>query len=208
MEFSVGLMLILLGVLNLTGAMKWLTLKFSPAHPKVHRRTCAPSRAQLAVASSLAFSRGGRGASRRSLNPPARMRAPFAQLGIFHTLRPLFVGIVHGLAGSAAVALLVLSTIREPKVGGALPAGFWRGNYCRHDVDHRGYRAALFVRGIQIRVAQQGPDYRFRAGEFRVRTIYLLPHRAGGGAFHQPSDLDAELTARLRTSAPHPLSQR
>jgi high-affinity nickel-transport protein len=27
----------------------------------------------------------------------------------------LVVGIVHGLAGSAAVALLVLSTIREPK---------------------------------------------------------------------------------------------
>jgi high-affinity nickel-transport protein len=36
-------------------------------------------------------------------------------LGTFHALRPLFVGVVHGLAGSAAVALLVLSTIREPK---------------------------------------------------------------------------------------------
>ena len=37
------------------------------------------------------------------------------RLGLFHALRPLLVGIVHGLAGSAAVALLVLSTIREPK---------------------------------------------------------------------------------------------
>src|SRR2546423_8623128 len=35
MEFSVGLMLILLGVLNLTGAMKWISEKFSPAHPRV-----------------------------------------------------------------------------------------------------------------------------------------------------------------------------
>src|ERR1700730_226190 len=35
MEFSVGLMLILLGVLNLTGAMRYLSEKFSPAHPKV-----------------------------------------------------------------------------------------------------------------------------------------------------------------------------
>ena len=34
MEFSVGLMLILLGVLNLTGAMKWISEKFSPAHPR------------------------------------------------------------------------------------------------------------------------------------------------------------------------------
>jgi len=32
--------------------------------------------------------------------------------------RPLFVGVVHGLAGSAAIALLVLATIRE--VGWAL----------------------------------------------------------------------------------------
>ena len=30
-------------------------------------------------------------------------------------LRPLTVGIVHGLAGSAAVALLVLTTIRDPR---------------------------------------------------------------------------------------------
>src|ERR1700730_10141485 len=35
MEFSVGLMLILLGVLNLTGAMGWISAKFSPAHPQV-----------------------------------------------------------------------------------------------------------------------------------------------------------------------------
>src|SRR5580704_18960976 len=35
MEFSVGLMLILLGVLNLTGALAWITDKFAPAHPKV-----------------------------------------------------------------------------------------------------------------------------------------------------------------------------
>ena len=36
------------------------------------------------------------------------------KLGLYQTLRPLVVGLVHGLAGSAAVALLVLSTIRSP----------------------------------------------------------------------------------------------
>src|SRR3974377_1969426 len=35
MEFAVGLMLLLLGVLNLTGVSKWLSEKFSPAHPHV-----------------------------------------------------------------------------------------------------------------------------------------------------------------------------
>ena len=33
MELAVGLMLILLGILNLTGVTKWLSEKFSPAHP-------------------------------------------------------------------------------------------------------------------------------------------------------------------------------
>ncbi|MFQ5656231.1 MAG: sulfite exporter TauE/SafE family protein [Candidatus Methylomirabilales bacterium] len=34
-----------------------------------------------------------------------------------HTRKPLFVGAVHGLAGSAAVMLLVLSTIQSPLLG-------------------------------------------------------------------------------------------
>jgi len=38
-----------------------------------------------------------------------------ARLGLYQLLRPLLVGIVHGLAGSAAVALLVLATIRDPR---------------------------------------------------------------------------------------------
>ena len=36
------------------------------------------------------------------------------KLGVYQTMRPLVVGLVHGLAGSAAVALLVLSTIKSP----------------------------------------------------------------------------------------------
>jgi high-affinity nickel-transport protein len=114
MEFSVGLMLILLGVLNLTGAMKRISEKLSPAHPRVtgehahlhehdshmhfHWHSHAPA----------AEHHGN------SLPAPSSLRRPFERLGLFHALRPLFVGIVHGLAGSAAVALLVLSAIRDP----------------------------------------------------------------------------------------------
>jgi hypothetical protein len=115
MEFSVGLMLILLGVLNLSGAMHWLTQKFSPSHPKV-----AGGHAHLHEHNSHLHlhwhSHGPAGEHHgERVPPPASLRAPFARLGVFHTLRPLFVGIVHGLAGSAAVALLVLSTIRDPR---------------------------------------------------------------------------------------------
>src|ERR1700686_2774134 len=115
MEFSVGLMLILLGVLNLTGAMRWLTQKFSPSHPKV-----AGGQPHLHEHNShlhLHWHSHGPAEEhhRESLAPPARLRAQLARLGVFHTLRPLFGGIVYGLAGSAAVALLVLSTIRDPR---------------------------------------------------------------------------------------------
>jgi len=38
-----------------------------------------------------------------SLAPPEWLNGAPSRLGIFHTLRPLFVGLVHGLAGSAAL---------------------------------------------------------------------------------------------------------
>ena len=115
MEFSVGVMLILLGVLNLTGAMKWLSEKFSPSHPHV-----AGTHAHLHEHNYLLhFHWHSHSPAQEhhadSLPTPSWLRKPFARLGLFHALRPLLVGIVHGLAGSAAVALLVLSTIRSPK---------------------------------------------------------------------------------------------
>jgi high-affinity nickel-transport protein len=35
-------------------------------------------------------------------------------LSVYQILRPLLIGLVHGLAGSAAVALLVLALIKNP----------------------------------------------------------------------------------------------
>jgi len=117
MEFAVGLMLILLGILNLTGVSKWLSEKFSPSHPHVigeHAHVHEHN-------SHLHYHWHAHQPSREHHGdelPPAKwMTFPFAQLGLFHTLRPLLVGIDHGLAGSAAVALLVLSTIHQPRWG-------------------------------------------------------------------------------------------
>ena len=42
----------------------------------------------------------------------------FARSGLYANIRPFIVGVVHGLAGSAAIALLVLSSIS--KVGLAM----------------------------------------------------------------------------------------
>jgi ABC-type nickel/cobalt efflux system permease component RcnA len=105
MEFCVALMLILLGILNLTGATRWLTELFTPAN-------LARGEVQVAAAGRRA------GASTSTTDTAAVRMEPFfertvGKLGMYQTIRPLVVGLVHGLAGSAAVALLVLSTIKD-----------------------------------------------------------------------------------------------
>jgi hypothetical protein len=52
------------------------------------------------------------------VHPPARLSRALQMVGPAQALRSALVGLVHGLAGSAAVALLVLSTIRG--IAGAL----------------------------------------------------------------------------------------
>ena len=47
--------------------------------------------------------------------PAGRFQTALDRIGLYQVVRPLVVGIVHGLAGSAAIALLVLATIRDPK---------------------------------------------------------------------------------------------
>jgi len=42
------------------------------------------------------------------------MDRTLGKMGFYQVVRPLAVGVVHGLAGSAAIALLVLTTIRVP----------------------------------------------------------------------------------------------
>ena len=96
MEFSVAIMLILLGVLNLTGMMQKITTYFTPAI-SVRTNVLAPPRVE------------GRKARLERL-----LDNSVGRLGLYQCLRPLVIGLVHGLAGSAAVALLVLSTIHDP----------------------------------------------------------------------------------------------
>jgi hypothetical protein len=117
MEFAVGLMLILLGILNLTGVSKWLSEKFSPAHPRVSGEHAHLHEHNSHVHYHWHAHQPAEEHHGDSLPAPSWMGSPFAKLGLFHSLRPFLIGIIHGLAGSAAVALLVLSTIREPRWG-------------------------------------------------------------------------------------------
>lgn len=46
--------------------------------------------------------------------PTARLDRRFGRSHLYLVLRPVIIGVVHGLAGSAAVALLVLPVIQDP----------------------------------------------------------------------------------------------
>ena len=107
MEFSVALMLILLGVLNLTGVMRWITERVAPTKS-------VPATPQPALSVDRISENSGKIKQRVSGGIEFFLDRTIGKLGLYQTIRPLVVGLVHGLAGSAAVALLVLSTIKSP----------------------------------------------------------------------------------------------
>jgi len=110
MELCVGLMLILLGVLNLTGvlrrAMELITIR--RLGPRAH------SHLMYGRLMIHTHDEAGEPILMDSVSVLGWTPQWWKKLGLFHILRPLAVGIVHGLAGSAAVALLVLTTISQP----------------------------------------------------------------------------------------------
>ena len=91
MEFAVAAMLILLGIFNLTGIIRRLQEKFLVNSPMQ-----TPTPFQAAHPKS-------------SPNPSLSLLG----MGLYNVLRPLIIGVVHGLAGSAAVALLVMTAIHD-----------------------------------------------------------------------------------------------
>src|SRR6202167_6645 len=128
MELAVGLMLILLGVLNLTGVTQWITNHFMPAHSHGELTNDQVVNGEVTNKEAIHTHPHAHGsevhAHIHGHNPEVHLHLDqksvggfqnaLARLGLYQLLRPLAVGIVHGLAGSAAVALLVLATIRDP----------------------------------------------------------------------------------------------
>lgn len=109
MELSVGLMLILLGGWNLISFTRSVPVVQAPedtvhSHPHTHGdyiHTHVHGHGPLAHSHNP------------EQNPLARLDRTLGKLTVYQFLRPLVVGIVHGLAGSAAVALLILASIRN-----------------------------------------------------------------------------------------------
>jgi ABC-type nickel/cobalt efflux system permease component RcnA len=113
MEFSVGLMLIVLGAMNIASFMRssrsiLLVQAQSPemthTHPHRHDK----------IVHSHPHIHGSEAHSHVHADSLTWLDRMFGKVGLYRQLRPLFIGVVHGLAGSAAVALLILATIRNP----------------------------------------------------------------------------------------------
>ena len=111
MELSVGVMLIMLGIMNLTGMLRWITESVTPGNSATHTHIHAHGDYVHAHTHSHAPENHGHA---ESATPVGWLDRTFGRLGLYQAVRPLAVGVVHGLAGSAAVALLVLTTIRVP----------------------------------------------------------------------------------------------
>lgn len=115
LELAVGVMLIVLGFMNIAGTGGEITDTAASgghdhagahvhAHPHgdyvhTHAHGHAPESHPHPV----------------DQTPLARLDRWLGSIGAYQLVRPLVVGVVHGLAGSAAVALLVLTTIPDPR---------------------------------------------------------------------------------------------
>jgi len=117
MEFSVGLMLILLGATTLVSVFRRAGEGSAvagesrgPAHVHSHAHVHGDY-----IHTHAHGHEPDAHPHEAGQTPLAVLDRRFGSLGLYASIRPLVVGMVHGLAGSAAVALLVLATIRDPR---------------------------------------------------------------------------------------------
>lgn len=111
MEMTVALMLVVLGLWNVTGFLQQVRQHLA-AGPGLHAH---PHRHGDYVHSH----KHGHGpldhGHREDQTPQAWLDRSLGGLRLYEIARPLVVGLVHGLAGSAAIALLVLATISDAR---------------------------------------------------------------------------------------------
>ena len=110
MEMTVAVMLVALGAWNLTSAVGHLRQRAGDDDAVYHAH---PHRHGDYVHSHAHGHAADTHGHREDATPQAWLDRHFGRLGPYQVLRPLVVGMVHGLAGSAAVALLVLATIGD-----------------------------------------------------------------------------------------------
>ena len=115
MELSVAVMLIILGLINVAGFLRSMpSASIQNHHDEEEKIVHSHAHSHGDYIHSHPHAHQPEGHPHAPNHTPlAWMDRVFGKSGVYQYLRPLVVGIVHGLAGSAAVALLVLTTIRN-----------------------------------------------------------------------------------------------
>jgi len=108
LELAVALMLVGLGAVRLFATFRGMS-HIPPEHLSVRH-----AHGHGGAFHSHLHSHGGVTHKHPHLHPSKRLLAALRPVGVGQAIRSLTVGLVHGLAGSAAAALLVLSTIQTP----------------------------------------------------------------------------------------------
>jgi len=111
-EFCVALMLILLGAFNLRAAFRAVE-NVSADHDGKTFHQHAHRHGDYVHSHPHGHDYATHGHDEEAV-PPAKLDRWFGGSNSYQALRPLIIGTVHGLAGSAAVALLVLPIIHDP----------------------------------------------------------------------------------------------
>ena len=111
LELAVGVMLVVLGLMNLSGAMQWIGESLPPAEHGSGTLHVHPHPHGDYVHTHLHGHDPEAHPHAPDQTPLARLDRHLGRLSLYQAVRPLVVGVVHGLAGSAAVALLVLAAI-------------------------------------------------------------------------------------------------
>jgi high-affinity nickel-transport protein len=114
MELSVGLMLILLGAMNVVSFFRALPTRGETYSDPVVVHSHAHSHGAYIHTHQHGHQSGAHEHSDEK-TPVAWLDRGLQTFKVYRPVRPLVIGIVHGLAGSAAAALLVLATIRNPR---------------------------------------------------------------------------------------------
>ena len=110
LELCVALMLILLGGFNLRAALSRSREK--AVRPEQEHHDHPHRHGDYVHSHPHGHTPATHGHSEDAV-PPARLDRQFGRSKLYRALRPTIIGIVHGLAGSAAVALLVLPLIHD-----------------------------------------------------------------------------------------------
>lgn len=178
MEFSVGVMLVLLGAASVSSA-------FRNARGMMAGELAGEFRASTHRHGDYIHTHAqppGAHPHPPDRTPVAWLDRRLGRLAIYRPARPLLVGMVHGLAGSAAVALLVLAAIGSPHWAFGYLLVFGAGTIC-------GMMLVTVLIGEPFRWsgahAGFGRALRFTAGALSVGLGLFLAWHTGiaGGLF-------------------------